>query len=91
MHRYGNIEFLFTLNFDDLLNMYIKAKKENATEQLWQQFLVDYSRMDKEQFTSFEDYKIKAFGIKIENNNDVDKIISEAELIKQADQRNKST
>ena len=74
--------------FMQLLN--IAITKENE-EKLWQQWKVDYSRMDKETFISFEDYKLKAFKPKVNIEVDVKEIIRNAEMIKNADQKRKST
>jgi len=41
--------------------MYLKAKKENSLDMLWQQWLVDFSRMDGDNFISFKDYKQRTF------------------------------
>ena len=68
------------------MEMYIKAKKENAEDKLWQQWLVDFARMDHESFTSFENYKKEAFGPKAEAL-DKEKILEEAEKIKALDQK----
>jgi 2-oxoglutarate dehydrogenase complex dehydrogenase (E1) component-like enzyme len=89
MHRYSDMSYLMAFDIDEVMEMYLKAKKENVIEQLWAQWLIDYSRMDKESFTSFEDYKRKAF--KVENNVELDKekILTEAEEIKEADQKNR--
>jgi len=82
-----------TFDFDEVMNMYLKAKKENVAEQLWQRWLVDYNRMnDGEplQFISFDKYKEKAFKPKT-NSTDIDKekILKEAEEIKAMDQGQK--
>ena len=88
MKRYGHIP---DIEFDEFIELYMCLLKKNAEEQLWQQFLVDYSRMNSKTFISFEDYKIKAFSPiqKLENNKKVDikQIIKDAEKIKKADQK----
>ena len=86
MHRYGNIDYILTLDIDDFINMFLKAKKENAIEQLWQQWLVDFgSHMTKETFISFQEYKKKAFKINVKL--DKKKILDDALKIKEADQK----
>lgn len=86
MHRYNNIEFLMSLDFDEIMGFYLEAKKKNAEERLWQQWLVDYGRWEKkEQFISFENYKKKAFKPKI-GKVDKAKVIEKAEKIKAMDQ-----
>lgn len=56
-------------------------------DRLFKQWLVDYSRMDKETFISFENYKSKLF--KTENNKplDVKEILRKAEITKKLDQK----
>lgn len=56
-------------------------------DRLWDQWKVDYARMDKETFVSFEDYKAKAFKEKVENKIDIKEILEKAEKIKNMDQR----
>lgn len=86
MHRY-DINFVMTMDFEDVLAMYLKAIEKNAIEQLWQQWLVDFSRMDKEHFISFSNYKKEAFKPKNNNKLNKEEILSEAQKIKQADQK----
>lgn len=74
------------MEFEDVLAMYLKAKEESAIKRLWQQWLVDFSRMDKEHFTSFENYKKEAFKPKINTNLNKEEILKEAEKIKSFDQ-----
>ena len=81
------------------LNLIVKllsdAYKKDIENRLWQQFLVDYSRMDKETFISFEEYKKMAIkpkinnkiDVKINNKIDVEKILEDAEIIKDLDQK----
>ncbi len=85
MHRY-DINFIMSMEFDDVMGMYLKAKRENAEDKLWDQWLVDFARMDQETFIPFEDYKKEAFKPKPEKL-DIDKILAEAEKIKALDQK----
>ena len=71
------------------MEMYAKAKRENAEEMLWQQWLVDFARMSHENFISFQDYKGEALKPKIERL-DKEKILEEAEKIKILDQKGKN-
>ena len=70
--------------FMQLLNV---AITKDIEDKLWQQWKVDYSRMDKETFISFEDYKLKAFKPKVNIEVDVKKILEDAERIKASDQK----
>lgn len=74
--------------FMELLNVAIMKDLE---ERLWQQWKVDYARMDKETFVSFKEYKEKALKPKINNKVDVKKILEDAEKIKALDQNKKPT
>jgi hypothetical protein len=78
------------MEFDEFIELYMSLLKKNAEEQLWEQWLVDYSRMNSDTFISFSEYKIKAFNPiqKTESNKKVDikKIIEDAEKIKKIDQ-----
>lgn len=51
--------------------------------QLWEQWLVDYSRMTGETFVSFDDYKAGLFGTKA--NLDKEAILLDADKIRAAD------
>ena len=64
------------------------AYKSRAEEKLWERWLVDYSRMNKETFKSFTDYLKDAFGNKTGNNKaNIKEILEDAEKIKALDQR----
>lgn len=85
MHRYNNIEFILTFDFDEVIEMYVKAKKENAEDRLWQLWLVDYgTHMDKDNYMSFENYKkelMKPPAPKV----DAETVLKDAEIIKALD------
>lgn len=90
LHRYNNIDYILNMNVDDGIEFIIVAYKKEAEEFLYKQWLVNYANMDKSNFTSFEDYKKKAFKIKKTNTDNnklnVEEIIKEAERIKEIDQ-----
>ena len=85
MHRYNNMEFILTFDFDEVIEMYLKAKKENAEEKLWQIWLVNYNKMNKDNFTSFDDYKKESMK-PVLKNVDVEEVLKDAEEIKRFDQ-----
>ena len=60
-----------------------EAYKRDHEDKLWQQWLVDYSRMDSNSFMSFEDYKNKFFGVNV--YVDKEQVLKDAEAIKAAD------
>ena len=70
--------------FMELLSVAIVKDLE---DRLWQQWLVDYSRMTQETFISFNDYKEKALKPEVRNEVDVEKILEDAESIKALDQK----
>ena len=84
MRRY-DINFVMTLDFDEVIEMYVKAKNEIVLDKLWQQYLIDYGNMDKESFIGFDEYKSKAFIVKVKL--DKNKILADALKIKEADQK----
>lgn len=77
-----------------ILKLLTDAHRKDIENTIWQQWLVDYSNMDEDNFTSFEDYKKKILVIpenanKIENTFEIDKdkILADAEKIKVMDQK----
>lgn len=85
MHRYNNIDFIMRFDIDTVIEMYEKAIKENIMDQLWQQFLVDYSRMDSKHFISWIDYQ-KEFTKPVPQKVSVKEVLEDAEMIKKLDQ-----
>lgn len=57
LSRYHNIDFVIKLSIEDGFEMLKKANYKQIESTVWDMWLVDYSRMDKETFMSFEDYK----------------------------------
>jgi len=72
----------------EFMELLTTAFRKDTEERLWSQWLVDYARMDKEHFKSFNDYKKETFRNKQGNNVKLDKekILEEAEKIKNLDQ-----
>ena len=82
------MDFLTTLDFDEFMEMYVKAKEETAVDRLYQQWLVNYSMMTTETFMTFPEYKRKSFmAIGRDNKLDKEEILKQAEKIKALDQR----
>ena len=69
-----------------ITKLLVDAHKKDLEDKLWQQWLVEFGRMDNSNFISFEEYKSKVF--RVVNNVQVDKekILREAEIIKKAHQ-----
>lgn len=72
------------IEIDSGIEIIKTAYKKQAEEMLYQQWLIDYSHMDKEHFMSFEQYKTKAFETKTEVSKklNIEEILKEAEKIK---------
>lgn len=56
LKRYSNIEYVNNLPYKKGFELYVKACKEDEREKLFEIWLVNFSRMDKDNFISFEDY-----------------------------------
>jgi len=68
-------------------NLLIDAHKKDLEDKLWQQWLVEFGRMDNSNFISFEEYKSKVFKVVNTTKLDKEQILKDAELIKMAHQR----
>lgn len=93
------MDYVMGLDLFDFIHLLNKAiEKTNKEEEkrieslLWQKWIIEWQTMTKDNFISFDDYKAKAFGRNINKNTnakiDTDKILREAEAIKNADQQN---
>lgn len=77
------------MKLNRITKMIKDAYKNEIEDMLWEQWLVDYTKMDtRENFVSFEDYKNNAFKtnetknknkIKNKDENNVAKILKDAE------------
>lgn len=89
MHSHYGINYSSKIRLKSLTKLLEDANKAHAEERLWQQWLVDYKRMDKTNFVSFEDYKNNAKVVVKTNEEfefDKEKILEKAEAIKNAHQ-----
>lgn len=57
LRRYSNIEYLLKKDYEYGFEFVTKAFEKERDDYLWQQWLVDYRRMDKDNFISFAEYK----------------------------------
>lgn len=69
------------LCYEDGKNLILKAIEKDTEDILYQRWLIDYSKMDKKNFMSFEEYKSK-FIIRKVDNKSMDDVLKEAEEIK---------
>jgi hypothetical protein len=85
LHSHYGINSTTKIKLKTITLLLIDAYKKDREDKLWQQWLIDYGRMDSEHFISFEDYK-KEF-IKPEPEKvDVEDVLRDAEKIKAMDQ-----
>lgn len=87
--QYGINPFETKMKMNVITKLIISAIEKEMEDKLFQQWLIDYGRMDKETFISFKDYKSKSFKKGNDKKLDVKEIIAEAEAIKKLDQKNK--
>lgn len=78
-----------SMSFLDGIELINKAYKSKSEEILWQQWLVDYSRMDKDTFINFDKYKEKLIGNRNKTfvKTNATSVILEMQKIKEADQK----
>lgn len=57
LRRYSNIEYLLKKDYEYGFEFVKKAFEKERDDYLWQQWLVDYKRMNKDNFISFGEYK----------------------------------
>lgn len=79
LRRYSNLDYILNLEFVEGCELIKKAIETDIEDKVWDRWLVDYRKMDKDNFTNFEDYKNKMLGI----NECVE--ISKEELLKESE------
>jgi heme oxygenase len=82
LKRYGDMSFIMSLSAEEGLSLYKKATEKSFEEKAWERWLVDYSKMTKENFKSFAQYlkEIKQPPRSVDNRSD-EEIINDAEEI----------
>jgi len=85
LHSHYGINAISKMRLRNITELLIDAHNKDLEDQVWRQYALQYPGMDKGNFVTFEDYKAKAFGTRMEEN--VGEILKNAELIKQADQK----
>ena len=73
----------------NVTRLLVDAHRKDIEDRLWQQWLVDFGKMNAETFMSFKDYKDLAFKAKTKTveKADIKQILEAAERIKEVDQR----
>lgn len=79
LRRYSNLDYILNLEFVEGCEFIKKAIETDIEDKVWDRWLVDYRKMDKDNFTNFEDYKNKMLGI----NECVE--ITKEELLKESE------
>lgn len=86
MYGHYGIDYTTKIKIKTITKLLYDAYQKDIEDKLWQQWLVDYSRMDKEHFTSFQDFKKEVLKLDLKNV-DVKEILKDAEEIKRLDQK----
>lgn len=68
LRKYSNIDYILRMDYSDGFIFIKKAFERERDEYLWQQWLVDYRYMTKDNFISFQEYKKKAIKPLINEN-----------------------
>lgn len=68
LRRYSNIEYLLKKDYEYGFEFVKKAFEKERDDYLWQQWLVDYRRMNKDNFISFGEYRESATKVNEEEN-----------------------
>lgn len=83
LKRYANIDYILGLSFNEGYELIVMAFEKQTEELLWQRWLVDYPKMTKDTFISFNDYKEEALGsaIRVQTYVSKEKLLAEADEI----------
>lgn len=68
LRKYSNIDYILGMDYSDGFKFIRKAFEKERDEHLWQQWLVDYKRMNKDNFISFAEYRENATKVNEEEN-----------------------
>lgn len=81
LSRYSNIDYILNLGFNEGYKVIRKAYQKALEDKAWERWLVDYAKMNKENFISFEEYKESLFTVKPIHEA---KYLTKEELLKEA-------
>jgi hypothetical protein len=82
LHRYSDMSFIMSLSAEEGIALYEKAMQKTIEHQVWERWLVDYSKMTKETFKSFKDYLNEVLKPpQPKDNRTDDEVIDDAENI----------
>ncbi|TWE06400.1 hypothetical protein FB550_102422 [Neobacillus bataviensis] len=85
------MSFIMSLPAEQGINLYVKAVEKDIERQAWEQWLVAYQNMTKENFISFNDYfKQLKQPQRVKDNRSDDEIIQDAESILKSMKRSDS-
>ena len=80
LSRYSNLDYILNRGFYEGYELIIKAYQKDLEAKAWDRWLVDYRKMSKENFISFEEYKESLFTM----NTIQEKYLTKEELLKEA-------
>ena len=66
LHRYGNLEYIMRLDFEDAARIIDKAKEKEKEQRYFMQWVVQLPNMTKENFVSFDAYVDRVTGRNID-------------------------
>lgn len=75
------MSFLMQVDADMFVDLIGKAIEMDTEDKLWEKWLVELPNMDKDSFTSFNDYKDKHFKSDSSTNKTDEEILRDAEGI----------
>lgn len=79
LRKYSNIDYILNLSFGEGYEFILKAFEKDLERIIWEKWLIDYQRMDKNNFKTFEEYK-KSITIPVA----AEKQLTKEELLAQA-------
>lgn len=66
LHRYGNLEYIMRLDFEEAARIIDKAKEKEKEQRYFMQWVVQLPNMTKENFVSFDAYVDRVTGRNID-------------------------
>ncbi|MEC2070343.1 hypothetical protein [Alkalihalophilus marmarensis] len=60
LKRYPSVSHFLEMPFQEAADIYFKAVEQEQDQKLWEMWLARYQHMDKDNFLSFEQFKINS-------------------------------
>ena len=83
LSRYSNLDYILNLGFNEGYRIIVKAYEKELDDKAWDRWLVDYNKMTKESFISFEEYRESLFTARPIQE---EKYLTKEELLKEAEE-----